>query len=107
MKAPGFSPDDFFALLCQIFPDDRPATFNDIASLIQRVKEVLDSAQMPAARQRRYVEDVLDLEAVLLDRAVFAEPPHPGTAPATEEAEAREIVQHWLAVFWPAEGAKP
>jgi len=89
-----FSPDDFFAVLCELLPEDRPATFSDIATLVERVKEELDFARMPAAQQRAYVTDVLHLEAVLPDRA---------SGPTLSEPETRETIRHWLAVCWPLE----
>jgi hypothetical protein len=95
-----FSANELATLLDQTFPDDRPATFDELASLIQRVKDTLDVEQMPVADQRRYVTEVLGLETILMEKAFDAERPYTQTAEA-EEAEVRETVQHWVAVFWP------
>ena len=102
MMASAFSADDFFKLLCDMFPDGRRAAVTDIAPLIQRVRQGLDAAQMPAAHQRRYMEEALVSLAVLMvhtDRAVFDAA---GLTPPTE-AEVQEVIQDWLAVFWPVD----
>ena len=87
-----FSADDFLALLNDTFPPDRRATFDDVAAFLQRVKQTLE------AEQRQYVMDELQLESILLDKAVFEA--ESADRPWTD-AEARERIAHWLAVYWP------
>ncbi len=55
---------------------------------------------MPVARQRQYVEEYLDLRTILMARAV--DDAESAEAPWTE-GEARERIEHWLAVFWPVD----
>ena len=93
-----FSADDFLALLCEVFPTDQPATFADVALFLQRVKQQLDATGMPIADQRLYVEEELGLLAVLADKAVF-DAERPGRE--ATDAEVRETVTNWLAVFFP------
>ena len=91
------SPDDFVQLLNETFPTDRPATFDDVAAFLHRVKQTFDADEMTLDEQRQALTK-LQIETILMDKAVAEaeSPAHPWT-----EAEARERIQHWLAVFWP------